>query len=165
MKAARIIIGSTILFAALASTCFFSSCADPCSSVICTNNGICRDGACVCAEGYEGPFCEERMNEKFIGTWDGTYRCNGNAPDTRTMIMAPGGGGGNVVLYDLFSQNETFTATVNGTDIEIPSQISNGWEYRGYGYVEGLYITLYIEQKDPLGNFNTCVYNATKFQE
>jgi len=149
----------------MSTAVLFTSCADPCSSVICKNNGICRDGACACAVGYEGPFCEDAMNKKFIGTWDGTYRCNGSAPLARTFIMQPGIAPNEVVIYDLFSQNQLMSATVSGTDITIPLQSNNGWDYRGYGNVEGLYITLFLEQRDPLGNFNSCIFNATKFQE
>ena len=32
----------------------FVSCNDPCSDVVCKNNGICRDGGCVCADGFDG---------------------------------------------------------------------------------------------------------------
>jgi len=163
-KGIRIILATSLILTSVFSMVLYS-CSDPCTGVICKNNGICRDGACACGIGFEGPFCEDAMNKKFIGTWDGSYRCNGNAPTARTFIMSPKPNPFEVLIYDLFAQNEQMEATVDGVNITIPFQTINNWEYRGYGTVEGKYITMYIEQRDPLNNFNSCVYNATKYQD
>eukprot|EP01083_Nonionella_stella_P265859 900050_1 len=32
--------------------------ANPCAGIVCKNNGKCRNGTCVCADGYKGTFCD-----------------------------------------------------------------------------------------------------------
>lgn len=45
---------------------------DKCKGLVCANGGICVDGACACAYGYEGAGCNARWYEKFTGTWHAT---------------------------------------------------------------------------------------------
>jgi hypothetical protein len=104
------------------------------------------------------------MYEKFIGTWQGTYRCNGAVPDDRMVIIAPGVQANAISLYNIFTQNDAISATVDGDKISIAEQTINNTVYKGNGYVEGIYITLFVEQKDnTTGNYSNCVLNATKF--
>ncbi len=47
---------------------YFSSCEhDACvaRNIQCQNNGVCRDGNCLCPSGYEGDSCQFKVNEKF----------------------------------------------------------------------------------------------------
>lgn len=166
MKDWKTIFNGIALVLAVVSTTLVSSCADPCSDVLCKNNGICRDGACVCADGFEGPICEYKMYEKFIGTWDGTYRCNGNLPLARTMIITPTDRPDEVRIFDLFNQNATVTGKVAGTILDIPSQTVNGIRYSGNGYVNGKYIVMYIQENDEVNNnVFSCDFNGELFQE
>lgn len=57
----------------LVLTIFTIGCSDPCSDVDCGSNGICDEGTCICAEGYEGAACETEIREKFIGTYEGNF--------------------------------------------------------------------------------------------
>lgn len=165
MKQVKIILGTVLIFLAIASGVVFNACTkDPCKDVSCKNNGVCRDGRCKCGEGFEGAYCEIRMYEKFIGTWQGTYRCNGDVPSGRMVIIAPGEKGNAISLYNIFTQNQSINAIVNGYDIVLEEQTVGNIVYRGNGRVEGLYITLYVEEHNlTTGIRSTCVLNATKF--
>ena len=48
---------------------------DNCGNVLCYNMGVCVDGQCACASGYEGTKCDTGWFEKFAGNWqaDDTY--------------------------------------------------------------------------------------------
>ncbi|HNF72078.1 MAG TPA: calcium-binding EGF-like domain-containing protein [Chitinophagaceae bacterium] len=160
------VIGSTVLvFLLLAGSVLFNACIkDPCADMVCQNNGVCHDGRCKCAVGYEGPYCSFKMYEKFIGTWQGTYRCNGAFPDEETSIIAPGDKPNAITFYNIFTQNDVIKATVDGDQVVIEEQTIKNITYKGHGYVEGIYITLFIEEKNnDNGEVSACVYNATKF--
>ncbi len=162
MKSWKIVVGTAFLFFAAALSTMISSCNDPCGDRICKNGGICREGECVCATGFEGPLCESKMYEKFIGTWDGTYRCNGGLPTNETIIIAPNAGLGpdDVVIYNLFAQDVTLEGKILNTDITLKDKTVNGVQYSGLGYVDsGKIITLFIRE---VKNTGTCdiVFNG-----
>ncbi|MBL7766216.1 MAG: calcium-binding EGF-like domain-containing protein [Chitinophagaceae bacterium] len=167
MRRISIILSTTVLFLMLASTVVFNACVkDPCKDIICRNNGICRDGRCKCATGFEGPNCSVKMYEKFIGTWDGSYRCNGLIPETMTLIVAPETEPNKISIYNIFSQTVAILAVVDIDKVTIPEQTLGNITYSGNGYIESKYITLYITQRDNItGNYNSCVYNGTKFTQ
>lgn len=167
MRRLSIIVSTTILFFTLASAVVFNACTkDLCKDLICKNNGVCRDGRCKCGLGYEGVNCEYKMYEKFVGTWDGSYRCNGLIPELITNIIAPGDKPNTVVIYDIFLQGTSINATVDLEKITIETQNVGDVTYTGNGYIEGKYITIFIEQKNVVtGQVNSCVYNATKFTQ
>lgn len=167
MRRFSIIVSTTVLFFIMASAVVFNACTkDLCKDLICKNNGVCRDGRCKCGLGYEGVNCEYKMYEKFIGTWDGTYRCNGSVPETITNIIAPGDKPNAIVIYDIFNQGTAINATVDLEKINIEAQNIGSFTFSGNGYVEGNYITIFIEQKNVVsGVTNSCVYNATKFTQ
>lgn len=167
MKSWKIVVGTAFLFLTVALSTMVSSCSDPCNDRLCLNGGVCRDGECICADGFEGPLCESKMYEKFIGTWDGTYKCNNNVPTNETIIITPNAGLGpdDVVLYNLFSQDVTLEGTILNTNIEITPATINDKSYSGLGYVDsGKIITLYITEKDNLGNVCNNVFNGELFE-
>lgn len=162
MKSWKIVIGTAFLFFATALSTMISSCNDPCNNRLCKNGGVCREGECICADGFEGPLCEKKMYEKFIGTWDGTYRCNGGLPTNETIIISPNAGLGpdDVVVYNLFQQDVSLEGTILFNDITLIPKTVNGTSYTGLGYVDsGQIITLSITQKNNTGTFS-CVFNG-----
>jgi len=167
MRRITIILTTVAAFLLVATGMVFNACTkDPCKDIICKNNGVCRDGACKCALGYEGPFCAVRMYEKFIGTWDGTMRCNGLVPEIINMVIAPDAQPNRISLYDIFDQNNAIKATVNLEKIDIEEQTVAGVVYKGNGYLDGKYITLFIESRDvTTSEQHSCVYNGTKFTQ
>lgn len=167
MRRFSVILTTAVLYLLLAGGMVFNACIkDPCKDIICKNNGVCRDGACKCAQGYEGPFCTNRMYEKFIGTWDGTLRCNGLVPEIVNLVVAPETQPNRISLYDIFDQNTVIKATVNLEKVDIEEQTVAGVWYNGNGYLDGNYITLFIESRDLTTNeMHSCVYNGTKFTQ
>jgi len=165
MKQVKLILSTALIFICIATGIVFNACIkDPCADISCKNNGVCRDGRCKCPIGFEGPYCTERMYEKFIGTYQGAYRCNGNIPDNRMVIIAPGAKAYDISIYNIFAQNDALNATVDGDKIVVAEQTVNNIVFKGTGFVEGLYITMYIEEKDnSTGVYSSCVLNATKF--
>jgi hypothetical protein len=104
------------------------------------------------------------MYEKFIGTWEGTMRCNGNIPDAFNMVIAPEPQANRISFYDIFDQNQEIFATVNSNNITIEEQTTNGRTYKGNGFIDGKYVTVYFQYND-VGSalVRTCVFNGTKF--
>lgn len=79
MKTLRSIVLTTFTFLAVAATVTFSSCEqDSCTVLNCMNGGRCDEGVCQCPEGYEGSECESAIADRYIGTYEGTIRCNYN---------------------------------------------------------------------------------------
>lgn len=165
MKQVNVVLSTVLVFLLFATGVVFNACVkDPCKDLICKNNGVCRDGRCKCPNGFEGPHCEEKTYEKFIGTWQGTYRCNGEVPAERTVIIAPGDKPFEATMYNIFTQTQTLLLELDGDKITIPDQTVNDIEYKGTGYVEGIYITLFVEEHNTVSNeYSSCVLNATKF--
>jgi len=156
MKSWKLVMGTAFLFFATALSTMISSCNDPCNDRICKNGGVCREGECVCADGFEGPLCEKKMYEKFIGTWDGSYRTNGGIPTNETIIISPNAGLGpdDVVVYNLFQQDVSLEGTILFNDIQFTPKTVNGTSYSGLGYVDsGKIITLSITEKNMTGTF------------
>jgi len=165
MKQVKLVLSTALIFLLLATGVVFNACVkDPCADITCKNNGVCRDGRCKCPVGFEGVYCEHKTYEKFIGTWQGTYRCNGAVPEDRMVVIAPGDKPNAVSLYNIYSQTSPLAAMVDGDKITIDEQTVNNIVYKGTGYVEGIYITLYVSEKDnATGVYSSCVLNATKF--
>lgn len=73
MKKISIFTGLIVMTLFFMST-YFSSCVhDACvaRNVQCQNNGVCRDGNCLCPSGYEGDSCQFKVNKKFAYN----YKC------------------------------------------------------------------------------------------
>lgn len=69
----RIIIAIFSIFALVSlQSCQHDSCVD----LNCQNGGTCVDDHCKCPTGFEGPECRTFSNQKFIGMWVGTSKCN-----------------------------------------------------------------------------------------
>jgi hypothetical protein len=165
MKRINVILSTIILFLMVVSSVLFNACTkDPCKSTICRNEGVCRDGQCKCKLGYEGVNCETNMYEKFIGVWDGSFRCNGNPSILVTNIVQPGAKPNEINIYNVFNQGLVLSATLDIEKITIKPQTFGNITYSGTGDLLGKYVTLFIQQLDSTTNkLTSCVYNATKF--
>ncbi|GAB4403236.1 MAG: hypothetical protein OHK0039_02120 [Bacteroidia bacterium] len=98
----------------------FSSCADPCKGVACQNGGVCLDGTCDCADGYEGTNCETEIRAKFIASYTVTETCSSSPGQTFTTpitISASNAGALKVVLTNLYFLGWSVVADVDGNNI------------------------------------------------
>jgi hypothetical protein len=68
----KIILSTASLFT-LSVGLFLSSCApkNSCDTLVCKNGGTCAADFCNCPTGYDGPQCENKITDRFIGTYAG----------------------------------------------------------------------------------------------
>lgn len=168
MRKISLITGTALMVLLTCTLVVFNACnKDTCKSLVCKNNSVCRDGRCKCAEGFEGVNCETKMYEKFIGTYDGKYRCNGLAEETITNIITPGSKPNTITIHDIFAIDLLTNATIDPEHTEritLQSQTVGDFTYEGNGDIVGRYMTIFIQQRhNPTGNINSCVYNAIKY--
>ena len=77
MKFWKITLLTSLLFAAVVSAVFYTSCTqDTCNHVTCFNGGSCGNGVCRCPTGYEGPTCQTLSTARYIGGYAGYTSCN-----------------------------------------------------------------------------------------
>ncbi len=77
MKIWKTTLLTGILFTAVISAIFYTSCTqDACNNVNCLNGGSCGNGICHCPTGYEGPQCQTLSTTRYIGGYAGFTSCN-----------------------------------------------------------------------------------------
>jgi hypothetical protein len=159
-----------IMLGCVLSLWMISCNVNPCKSISCLNNGTCREGACVCASGYEGAYCENKWSEKFIGFYEGIKRVNGSKDTATTVIIAPGANPKEVKMYFFnilggpLSPFIAYSVTGQNTHINIPYQQAenSGYFYMGNGYLENnKYIHIYYEEVIN-GKVTNCIFEGTK---
>lgn len=110
--------------AALAFGMFMmNACTDPCKDVTCLNGGVCDEGDCICATGYEGTDCGTEMRAKFLGSFtfvDGCYP----GVTTNSAIGTSADAVNKVTISNILGSTlgGIAKAEVNGINITIPSQ-------------------------------------------
>lgn len=64
------------------SATLFSSCSskDSCDTLVCQNGGTCAGGFCNCPTGFDGPQCENRITDRYIGKYAGWIPATGGQP-------------------------------------------------------------------------------------
>jgi EGF-like domain len=160
------IINTILPMLILAILLFVASCKNPCSDVVCKNNGTCREGACACPSGYEGNFCQAKSHDKLIGYWEGFKRVNGGKDSALTLIVTPGSNPKNVVMYyfNVFGPTIPFTANISNVNVDIPQQIATGgsnFQYVGSGRItDGKYIHIEYFETEANGTLNNCLFEG-----
>ncbi len=135
MKKISILGVSFLSMVALATVLFFNSCTDdPCKDVVCVN-GDCVSGTCACDLGYEGSDCSVKSVTKFVGAYSaidvcssGTYQYNSTIAASSTTIN-----GLIITNFGGFGSTLTAIATVDGSNVTVPSQSLGGVNVSGSG--------------------------------
>ncbi|MDI9320670.1 MAG: hypothetical protein QM530_09385 [Phycisphaerales bacterium] len=67
---------STTSFLSLSFCLYLSSCApkNSCDTLVCKNGGTCAADFCNCPTGYDGSQCENKISDRYIGTYFGWTR-------------------------------------------------------------------------------------------
>ena len=78
---------------------------DPCFDVICLNYGVCDDGACLCADWYEGTDCSTEERAKYYGDYIGTATFINAAGDVSTSTDTKPVVANGSILNELFMAN------------------------------------------------------------
>ena len=133
----HIALAAILTVGAFSAVMYSSSCTkDKCKDVTCQNGGVCSDGVCTCAIGYEGTNCETASRAKFVKSWTAsdTRVADGHAEPT---YVAPIAAGTTIVDVKIGNFWGSFThdviGTVSGNVITVPSQQPDGDMF----YVEG----------------------------
>lgn len=142
MKSLRF-LGLAISFVALALT----GCKDPCKDVACQNGGVCDEGACICAIGYEGENCETSQRAKFIASYNVDESCNQTGNFNYSITIATSAVSvNNVVINNFYGVGASVSGVVNGSSINIPNQTvnaqGNAFTFSGSGQINGNILTL-----------------------
>jgi hypothetical protein len=156
MKKANSILIVILISAACTFIVSLNSCKKTklaCDGVTCQNGGVCINGVCSCATGYEGSDCSTYKRDKFIATYNGNVEFNANSKYnlvSKSMSIAAGTGFNQITIsnlgieiysnqYDLSFANP---ATVNGiidfsnNTINVPEQMdAAGNIYSGSGAI------------------------------
>lgn len=64
---------STASVLSLSAGLFLSSCApkNSCDTLVCKNGGTCAADFCNCPTGFDGPECQNKITDRYIGTYAG----------------------------------------------------------------------------------------------
>jgi hypothetical protein len=131
-----------LLIVCATSTILITSCLpNQCKqrAVDCQNGGMCRDGDCECAAGYEGDSCQNEANKKFIARYACVFTTtlDGGAPyyNDDTLVFKRGATKNDVLFYSVRDSLNQLKAKVTNTTINIQSQEVNsqGSIYNTYG--------------------------------
>lgn len=168
MRRIPLILSSILFFFLCTALVMFNACnTDTCKDLICKNNGVCRDGRCRCAAGFEGVNCDTKMYEKFIGTFDGQYHCNGLPASSITNIISPGSTPNTMTIHDIFEIGLLTNATVDlehSDQITLETQTVGDYVYEGQGKIDGRYLTIFVQQYNKVDStYNSCIYNGIKY--
>ena len=162
MKKLSILTAGIMMVFSLAIITFYSSCTDPCKDVVCLNAGTCVDGACSCADGYEGDDCGTAIRQKFIGSWTAADACSLSGTGAYTVTVTAGTGIFDVKITNMWNAfvNQV-NATISGNTITISTQEpdSDGFTISGTGTIssDGLTITwTYTVTDTSTGDTDTC---------
>lgn len=141
MKARLKTIAFSALFAiaAFVSVTYSSCNSDKCKAIVCAYGGVCKDGACICAAGYEGTQCEIVSRDKYKGVWNvfekGTYTTT-----TQYQVSVENGADmTRMVIYGFYNNiNNGVNIRINGDEVTIPIQVVEGnggvkYEIQGTG--------------------------------
>ena len=76
MQFLKKIILSTVSVFTLSAVVFLPSCApkSSCDTLVCQNGGTCAADFCNCTTGYDGPQCQNKITDRYIGTYAGYTR-------------------------------------------------------------------------------------------
>jgi hypothetical protein len=73
MQFLKKIILSTASIFTVSAALFLSSCApkNSCDTLVCKNGGTCAADFCNCPTGFDGPECQNKITDRYIGTYAG----------------------------------------------------------------------------------------------
>jgi len=97
-------------------------CNDKCKKVECLNNGICVEGTCDCATGFEGTDCAALSRDKFIGTYQVLDTCVAGNTSFPAHVVAGSTASSLVLTFNLGLAADTLEATVSGNNVTVPLQ-------------------------------------------
>lgn len=133
----------TIVLSALSALVVFTgitytSCnPDKCKAITCAYGGVCTDGECTCATGYEGNQCEKITRDKFTGTWDVAETGTQTGFNDYVLSIVPAEAINEVGIRNLYNYFEQhIIAHVSDDTLYIPRQEVFNRVIEGLGYLD-----------------------------
>ena len=100
------------------------------------------DGSCILAR------------EKFLGAFSAIETCGGGNDTYSITIIESGSSEDAVVLGNLYDWGEPLNATISGSNITIPSQLTSGLTFSGSGSISGNTLTINFTVSDGTNSDN-----------
>jgi hypothetical protein len=150
-------------------SCQYNACKS--RAVECQNGGVCDLGECTCVDGYEGEFCEDPVNEKFVSHYSmvRTELINSSPPqfdDDDTLVVSADKVDRNLVYF--FSPRDSATiieGRVRENAMTISEQTVQGFSYRGEGSLNGDKLTITLSRKNNLNaSTSDITYVGKKYE-
>ena len=135
----------TIVLSALSALVVFTgmtytSCnPDKCKAITCAYGGVCTNGECTCATGYEGNQCEKVTRDKFTGTWEVAETGTQTGFNRYTISIAPAEAIQEVGIFNFYNyipMNLSVIANVSNDTLYIPRQELFNRTIEGMGYLD-----------------------------
>lgn len=89
---------------------FYIACRpyDKCNGIVCTNSGVCREGACTCLAAYNGTYCQ---GINLVGLWTGRDSVYTSYEQSISIVQDTAGN----VVYITFLNAPLGRKTIKGT--------------------------------------------------
>ncbi len=145
---------------------------NPCDNQSCQHGGSCGNGICTCPLGYDGPSCENRTVNRFLGVYANSTYCDGGAPVIDTAwVIADTASGPNNVKFVMYTNIKDTLSGVCGLNqsvwaITIPSEYRTNY-FKNYTVTlqstNKLSVFTYSDDKtNPLGEVtHNCYFIGT----
>jgi hypothetical protein len=151
----------TLLYVLVALFTIVSCQVDPCDGVACLNGGLCNEGNCLCAPGYEGSDCSTEQRAKFIATYNFNEICTGGEYNYVGELSASVGAVTQVRIINFAALTATeIIGVVSGSDVNIPQQYfafeGEQWGIVGTGHLASSGLTIVYTLTFPNGSLDEC---------
>lgn len=105
---------------------------------------------------------KEDARDKFLGAYTVVETCGSGNDSYEITIIASGSDGNAVNVFNLYDSGLSMSATVNGNNITIPSQVFSGATVSGSGSLSGNIVTINFTISFPLVGNDNCVAICTR---
>lgn len=116
-----------------------------CEDIECLNGGTCWEGDCQCPNGFLGMYCDsldpnfqcDRIIDCLPNNYQGREACDYASDKVYPSTISKLVNDSNAIAISNFSDaNYEVIAYVNGIEIEIPTQLVNGYNHFGIGEID-----------------------------
>ncbi len=135
----------SVLFSAIATFFIFGSFMyvscnrDKCKTIVCSHDGVCNQGACICPSGYGGTNCETILRQKFLGNWQVFEKGSATNAAQYAISIVEGAKITDVQIINFYNYFTVpvngYIGGVNGDTLYIPNQQYQGKVTFGVGNI------------------------------
>lgn len=146
MRSIRNIAFSALLSIGAFSMVTYTACnKDECKDVVCNNGGVCVNGNCSCATGYEGANCDLNTASTIEGTYTATETCQpplSGSSSWSSILTVSSTDETNIVISNFGDSGSNVTGLVDGNAITLNTTTIGGNTVNGTGTISGSVITI-----------------------